>query len=133
MHDLYCKPADAKGILEVETEELKSLSRAKMHKTYNDLVTLFLKKGKYLNSGKQIKLTGPEYLESGKRLRIYGGGSWFNISGNKIWYVQNNGSDGGDWSHNNIATGGAGAVGVYLPYTESMAQEIRLLDKLYKP
>jgi len=42
---------------------------------------------------------------------IYGGGDWFVIGTDCIWYVQNNGMDGDNWSHNNVRTGGAGAIG----------------------
>lgn len=41
---------------------------------------------------------------------IYGGGSWFHEGENAIYYVRNNGMDGGDWSCNNYPTGGAGAI-----------------------
>ena len=44
---------------------------------------------------------------------IYGGGDWFVASSDQktIWYVRNNGADGDNWSHNNVRTGGAGAIG----------------------
>lgn len=42
---------------------------------------------------------------------IYGGGDWFVIGTDCIWYIQNNGMDGDNWSHNNVRTGGAGAIG----------------------
>jgi len=50
----------------------------------------------------------------------YGGGSWVVVEPDKkhFWYVQNNGSDGDDWSHNNVQTGGAGAIGWRAPMTE---------------
>lgn len=59
---------------------------------------------------------------------IYGGGDWFVISADKIWYVKNNGGDGDNWEENNINTGGAGAIGMYLPRTESLESEIRGFD-----
>jgi hypothetical protein len=42
---------------------------------------------------------------------IYGGGDWFVIGEDCIWYVRNNGMDGDNWSYNNVRTGGAGAIG----------------------
>lgn len=42
---------------------------------------------------------------------MYGGGERIIIDGNKIWSIQNNGGDGDFWGYNNIATGGAGAIG----------------------
>ena len=56
---------------------------------------------------------------------IYGGGDWFVVGDDFIWYVQNNGMDGDNWSRNNVQTGGAGAIGWRVPYDEDLAQEIR--------
>ena len=42
---------------------------------------------------------------------IYGGGDWFVLAADGVWYVRNNGMDGDDWSRNNVRTGGAGAIG----------------------
>lgn len=58
---------------------------------------------------------------------IYGHGFWFVIGEAWIWYIQNNGSDGDDWSRNNVSTGGAGAIGWRLPYSEAVAGEIMAL------
>jgi len=58
---------------------------------------------------------------------IYGGGEWFVIQKNKIWYVKNNGMDGDDWSRNNVETGGAGAIGCYVKFDEKLAAKIRSL------
>lgn len=55
---------------------------------------------------------------------IYGGGDWFVVGPDWIWYVQNNGMDGDDWSRNNIITGGAGAIGWRVPYTADLAARI---------
>lgn len=58
---------------------------------------------------------------------IYGGGDWFVISPDAIWYVQNNGADGDDWSHNNVRTGGAGAMGWKIPFDAALADELKTL------
>ena len=52
---------------------------------------------------------------------IYGGGDWFVINDEYIWYVRNNGMDGDDWSHNNVSTGGAGGIG----WKMAMDEEIK--------
>ena len=57
---------------------------------------------------------------------IYGGGDWFVIGKDCIWYCQNNGMDGDDWSHNNVRTGGAGAIGWKIPMDTDV--EIVLLN-----
>lgn len=56
---------------------------------------------------------------------IYGGGDWFVISSDYIWYVRNNGADGDAWSRNNVATGGAGAIGWRVPYSVELEKIIR--------
>lgn len=64
--------------------------------------------------------------------RIYGGGDWFVIGKEFIWYVQNNGMDGDNWSNNNVRTGGAGAIGWRIPHTKDMENKIRLAKQCIK-
>lgn len=63
---------------------------------------------------------------------IYGGGDWFVVGPEWIWFVENNGSDGGDWSRNNVRTGGAGAVGRRVPFDAALAGELRELQERIK-
>ena len=58
---------------------------------------------------------------------IHGGGDWFVVGEQHIWYVQNNGADGAMWSANNVRTGGAGAIGWRVPTTTELADELRRL------
>lgn len=66
---------------------------------------------------------------------LYGGGQWFIIDANgagpqntpAIWFVRNNGRDGDDWASNNVMTGGAGAIGCWIAYDETIAAELRAL------
>lgn len=60
----------------------------------------------------QNRLSGRQVMLDSKGI-MYGGGEWVVISPDErtFWYVQNNGSDGADWSLNNVVTGGAGAIG----------------------
>jgi len=73
-----------------------------------------------------------EHSPDGERLldtqNIYGGGDWFVIETDRIWYVRNNGMDGDNWSNNNVRTGGAGGIGMYIPFDELIANELRTLD-----
>lgn len=71
--------------------------------------------------GRQF-VTGEKLHDS---TNIYGGGDYFVIGDNSIWYIRNNGGDGDDWSHNNINTGGAGGIGWRVPYSDRIAQGIR--------
>ncbi|MBW1615582.1 MAG: hypothetical protein JRJ49_03415 [Deltaproteobacteria bacterium] len=65
---------------------------------------------------------------------IYGCGGYYFIDEKKaaIWRVNHNGMDGDDWRHNNIKTGGAGAIGIRLPYSETLAKKIIKLNELIK-
>lgn len=58
---------------------------------------------------------------------IYGGGDWFVVGPDHLWYIQNNGMDGDNWSLNNVRTGGAGAIGYRVPATSPLAAELRRL------
>lgn len=60
---------------------------------------------------------------------IYGGGEWWVIQPKWIWRIRNNGHDGDDWGRNNVNTGGAGAIGHRVPYSEELAAQIRGLKK----
>jgi hypothetical protein len=62
----------------------------------------------------------------------YGEGDWFVIGPQWIWYVLNNGSDWVHWRHNNVLTGGAGALGWRVPYTEDLAEKIKKFSSLEK-
>lgn len=63
---------------------------------------------------------------------IYGGGDWFIANDTELWYVQNNGMDGDNWSRNNITTGGAGAIGWVIPRDEALVTELRELAEIIK-
>lgn len=55
---------------------------------------------------------------------IYGGGAWLHLDGEDLYYVQNNGMDGDDWSRNNYRTGGAGAICYRIPGGAGILREI---------
>jgi len=62
-------------------------------------------------------LTGVRMLDSQS---IYGGGDWFVVEPDDVWFVVNNGMDGDDWLRNNVRTGGAGGIGRKLPRTDEL-------------
>jgi hypothetical protein len=72
-----------------------------------------------------------DHVLEGERLfnnqTLYGGGDWWVVTSDAIWYVQNNGADGDDWSRNNVQTGGAGAIGWRVPRTAELEDELRAL------
>lgn len=61
---------------------------------------------------------------------MYGGGGWFVLQPEAIWYVRNNGADGDNWAENNVRTGGAGAIGWRIPMDQALADELRSLDQM---
>ena len=67
----------------------------------------------------------PQGEQLGPGPNAYGGGWWVVITDAEIWYCRNNGSDGDDWSHNNVRTGGAGAIGWRIPVDAEIAQRLR--------
>lgn len=56
---------------------------------------------------------------------IYGGGFWMHADDKFLYLVQNNGMDGDDWSRNNYGTGGAGAICMRVPLTNSIASLLK--------
>lgn len=79
------------------------------------------KNGKYLPGDHSI--TGTR-VPIGEGQMIHGGGQWFVIGEDRIWAVTNNGADGDDWSRNNVRTGGAGAIGFCVPFSQELADRI---------
>jgi len=69
---------------------------------------------------------GEELYDKEFKPNIYGGGIWYVIQPDAIWIIENNGSDGDDWSRNNIMTGGAGAIGKKCPRDPELEALIRL-------
>ena len=59
---------------------------------------------------------------------VHGGGEWFVIGDDYIWYVRNNGADGDFWEENNVRTGGAGAIGWRIPYDTQIADLLEDLE-----
>jgi hypothetical protein len=77
----------------------------------------------------------PEGVEiaAGGSERAFGGGKWFVLGSEWIWFIQNNGGDGDDWSCNNVSTGGAGAIGWRVPHDPELAARIGKLAALGYP
>lgn len=90
-----------------------------------DLFKKIQKEGEYPQG--QFTLTAEEFFETGHDQRIYGGGAWMVIQDGFVWAVQNRGADGDDWGHNNVVTGGAGAVGCRVPATDDLLAYIAAL------
>ena len=60
-------------------------------------------------------------------MNLYGGGYRITADEQYVWFIDNNGADGDDWSRNNVETWGAGAIGRRLPRTEELVADARAL------
>ena len=86
------------------------------------------KDAEYPQSEKGIRVDGDRIENPDYKMDIYGGGQWWMIQKEYIWKIQNNGHDGDDWGRNNVATGGAGAIGHRVPYDENLESLLRKLE-----
>lgn len=75
-----------------------------------------LAKVENLYKGEEINMYKIEGTDLFNSFNVYGGGEIIKVSDDKVWLIVNNGSDGGDWSINNIRDGGAGAYGYTVDY-----------------
>lgn len=122
----YLYRATARPATEEEAAPVRAAEAAKAEKK--------AAKSRLAEIARQIEDTGdaPEEQPVGARAmdtqNVYGGGSWWHLDDpSGIWYVRNNGTDGDDWRHNNVRTGGAGAIGRRIPRDEALIDEIRSL------
>lgn len=101
---------------------------------YNSILRFIKKHGEQPHEKTKITLKGDRIYTpySNKDLMIYGGGNWFIEDGEYIWYVKNNGADGDYWGANNVATGGAGAIGWRIPKSDYIIEKISLIQKSVK-
>lgn len=112
---------EAKPVIETRQKKAdQDESKTKL----NSIAKLIQDKGERPQGNSNIA-EGDEYDMSTGGVRIVGGGEWFKVGKDYIWYVKNNGGDGDMWSYNNIRTGGAGAIGWRVPYTKELADEIK--------
>ena len=79
-------------------------------------------------NGDNLVVEGEIIEDPNYPLNIYGGGHYWVIQKDFIWFIRNNGFDGADWSLNNVATGGAGAIGVRVQYDEDLACKLRCIS-----
>ena len=78
--------------------------------------------------GRKFELEG-ELIENPLNPKnVYGGGEWFVITSDYIWYVRQNAREGDNWSLNNVyVKGSAGGIGKRVEYDDGLAMKIRSL------
>lgn len=107
----------------IETERKEDWERKeKIKQAVSDLTKHIRKQGIYPDVGNVNDATAIY-----DTFNIYGGGRQILIDGKIIWAVDNNGTDGGDWSYNNIRTGGAGAIGYYMEIDDICKEYISII------
>ncbi|DBA34831.1 MAG: hypothetical protein HXS54_06100 [Theionarchaea archaeon] len=113
--------------LTVQAQQMRNKEKQNKDRELRDLQGEILTefKGAEIPPG-WFELSGRTYDDPLFPPNIYGGGRWFVIdyTENLIWLVDNNGADGDDWSRNNIKTGGAGAIGRRVQYTQELHNRI---------
>jgi len=121
-YSAICREATAEEAAPLIAEEAARRSRAQAKAALKEAEASIRKTGE-IPPGQN--LPEGQTVNIGKGQDIYGGGEWFVIGKDYIWYVRNNGADGDNWSRNNVLTGGAGAIGWRVPYSKELADSIR--------
>lgn len=80
--------------------------------------------------GDKFKLEGEVIDNPLNPKNQYGGGEWFVITDDYIWYVRQNAREGDNWDFNNVyVKGSAGAIGKRVLYDDDLADKIRSLKR----
>jgi hypothetical protein len=127
-----CRAATDAEAAPVRERLEKAAARKSAQKRVEEIGRTIQTTGEHVLSpdGQQIRLDGERLYDS---QTIYGGGSWFVITSDGLWYCRNNGADGDDWSRSNVATGGAGAIGWRLVEgADALTAELRALATISK-
>jgi hypothetical protein len=124
----YYRAATPEEISDLEKEEaMRVAERAEIDRRKAALAAI---KGHIVQTGEcpagRFRLDGEKLHNTGD---LYGGGDWFVITPDEIWYVENNGADGDEWSRNNVITGGAGAVGWRVPFDAAIVKRLREIEE----
>jgi hypothetical protein len=120
--------ATAKEIRAAANAEFERETRELEIKNLRNAVARFIEKNGTRPDG--IQPDGEHILNT---QNIYGGGDWFVIESDKIWYIRNNGMDGDNWSYNNVRTGGAGAIGWMIPMDSQVEYALECLAENKTP
>lgn len=119
----YYRPATDEELKEILKYDIERKDRKARERWIDEVKRRFRNDGEKPEG--QISLDGDKLID---KHNAFGGGDWFVVTEDHIWYVENNGSDGADWSQNNIKTGGAGAIGYRMAYDENLVIQLRAFD-----
>jgi len=124
---VFARPATDSESAELRKQKEEELSKTSALNKLEAIAESIRKNGTYPHGDN--KPEGQTIYLNDKTI-AYGGGEWFVVGPRGIWFVQNNGADGDDWSLNNVVTGGAGAIGWVVPYDEALGEEIQRLAEI---
>ena len=114
---------------QLKEQEEKREAVNKLH----DLISLILEEFSVVETppmidNKKFELEGEVINNPLNPKNNYGGGEWFVITEDDIWYVRNNSREGDKWEFNNVyVKGEAGAIGKKISFDEELAENIRQL------
>ena len=117
-----CRPATEEEAAPVRAQRESAQRRSQAAAALNAVFTTIVQDGAYPEGQHQPE---GERVPVGPGQDLYGGGQWFVIGDAWIWAITNNGADGDNWAHNNVRTGGAGAIGRRVTSTPELAARIR--------
>ena len=112
----------------VKRREEKKKKTLVLQAKIDDIKKAF-REAEYPKTENKMKIEGEKIQNPLNPENPWGGGEWWVIQVSWIWYIKNNGFDGDNWSVNNVQTGGAGAIGHRVPFSEELADKIRGLKK----
>lgn len=127
VYTAHCRKATTEEATSLIEKKKKAEERKAVQNELAEIKTQIQETGE--RPEEDVTLNGEIICEENKHLVVSGGGTWFVIEENAIWFVQNNGGDGDDWSYNNICTGGAGAIGWKVPYNTELANRLRKINE----
>lgn len=116
----YFRDATEEEVRELEAREAEEVAKAAVRERVAEIGALVRQEGECPEG--PLTVQGECLFDT---FDIHGGGSRFVIDGAHIWFIENNGMDGDDWSRNNVRTGGAGAVGHRIAFDRVLADEFR--------
>ena len=126
----YYRDATPEEIAAVEAAEEAARKAAAERKARTErlyeIKSIVRKAENYAKDVDPVDLDGEIILDT---FNIYGGGARFVATDKWLWYIDNNGGDGDDWSVTNVygAPGTPGGIGWRIPRDESLVAELREL------
>ena len=112
---------------ELSKEKEFSKKKTELKNIVEEFFSYVRKNGNYPKEDDKIQVSGNVIYDT---FNVYGGGKRIVIKDNLLWVLKNNGSDGDDWSCNNIKTGGAGAIGYCMTMNDTCNEYLSKIESI---